>query len=73
MPHRSKTNYDIDDLDAYIRNVLNFKGSLYGKFLTNNYSVLYGTSEYFMYAEKLYGANALSVFRFPAKKNLPDP
>ena len=62
LPHRSKTNYDIDDIDAYIRNVLNFNGSLYGKFLTNNYSVLYGTSEYFMYAEKLYGANALSIF-----------
>lgn len=62
LPHRSKTNYDIDDLDNYIRNVLNFRGSLYGKFLTSNNSVIYGTSEYFMYAEKLYGANALSVF-----------
>ena len=62
LPHRSKTNYDIDDVDAYIRNVLNFKGSLYGKFLTSNYSVIYGTAEYFMYAEKLYGANALSAF-----------
>lgn len=62
LPHRSKTNYTIDDFDSYIRNVLNFKGSLYGKFLTSNYSVLYGSSEYFMYQEKLYGANALSVF-----------
>ena len=62
LPHRSKTNYDIDDIDAYIRNVLNFKGSLYGKFLTSNYSVIYGAAEYFMYAEKLYGANALSAF-----------
>lgn len=62
LPHRSKTNYSIDDLDSYIRNVLNFKGSLYGKFLTNNNSVIYGTAEYFMYAEKLYGANAISVF-----------
>ena len=62
LPHRSKTNYDIDDLDSYIRNVLNFKGSLYGKFLTNNNSVIYGSSEYYMYAEKIYGANALSVF-----------
>ena len=62
LPHRSKTNYDIEDFDAYIRNVLNFKGSLYGKFLTNNYSVMYGTSEYYLNAEKLYGANALSIF-----------
>ena len=62
LPHRTKTNYSIDDLDSYIRNVMNFKGSLYGKILTNNNSVIYGTAEYFMYAEKLYGANAISVF-----------
>ena len=62
LPHRSKTNYSIDDIDSYIRNVLNFKGSLYGKTLTSNNSVLYGSSEYYQYSEKLYGANALSVF-----------
>ena len=62
LPHRSKTNYDIDDFDSYLRNVLNFKGSLYGKMLTSNNSVMYGTSEYYLYAEKLYGANALSIF-----------
>ena len=62
LPHRSKTNYDIDDIDSYIRNVLGFKGSLYGKFLTDKYSVMYGTSEYYLFAEKMYGANALSIF-----------
>lgn len=62
LPHRSKTNYTIDDLDSYIRNVLGFNGSVYGKTLTNKKSVLYGTSEYYMNAEKLYGANAISVF-----------
>lgn len=62
LPHRSKTNYDIDDFDAYIRSVLGFKGSLYGKKLTDNYSVMYGTSEYYLFAEKMYGANALSIF-----------
>ena len=62
LPHRSKTNYDILDFDDYIRNVLNFKGSLYGKFLTNNNSIMYGTSEYYLNAEKMYGANALSIF-----------
>ena len=62
LPHRSKTNYDIDDFDAYIRSVLGFKGSLYGKYLTNNNSVMYGTSEYYLFAEKMYGANALSIF-----------
>lgn len=63
LPHRSKTNYSIDDFDSYIRNVLNMKGSLYGKDNSlSNYSALYGTSEYFLYSEKMYGANALSVF-----------
>lgn len=62
LPHRSITNYDIDDFDSYIRNVLGFNGSLYGKFLTDKYSVMYGTSEYYLFAEKKYGANALSIF-----------
>ncbi len=62
LPHRSKTNYDIDDFDAYLRSVLGFKGSLYGKKLTDKYSVMYGTSEYYLFAEKKYGANALSIF-----------
>ena len=62
LPHRSKTNYDIDDFDAYLRGVLNFNGSLYGKFLSDNKSMMYGSSEYFMYAEKIYGANALLMF-----------
>ena len=62
LPHRSVTNYDIDDFDSYLRNVLGFKGSLYGKTLTSNNSVMYGTSEYYLFAEKKYGANALSIF-----------
>ena len=62
LPHRSKTNYDIDDFDSYIRNVLGFTGSLFGKFLSSNNSVIYGTSEYYLFAEKMYGANALSIF-----------
>lgn len=62
LPHRSRTNYTIDDLETYLRNVQGFKGSIYGKTLVSNYSVLYGTSEYYMKAEELYGANAISVF-----------
>ena len=62
LPHRSKTNYDIDDFDSYIRSVLGFKGSLYGRSLTDNNSVMYGSSEYYLFAEKMYGANALSIF-----------
>ena len=62
LPHRTKTNYSIDDIDSYIRNVLNFKGNVYAKTKPSNYSVLYGSAEYFLYAEKIYGANALSAF-----------
>ncbi len=62
LPHRSKTNYTIDDIDSYVRNILNFNGSIYGKSLASKKSLLYGASEYFMYDEDMYGANALMVF-----------
>ncbi len=62
LPHRSKTTYTIDDFDSYIRDVLNFKGSIYGQLDKTYYSNLYSASEYFLYNEKVYGANALSVF-----------
>lgn len=62
LPHRSKTNYTTDDIDVYLRNVLNFKGSNYGKQSISKYSVLYGQADFYMNAEKMYGANALSVF-----------
>ena len=62
LSHRTKSNYDVDDLESYIRNVLNFKGSIYGKMYVKGYSTIYGASEYYMYSEKMYGANALMVF-----------
>jgi len=62
LPHRSKTNYTVDDVDAYLRNVLNFNGSNYGKQSISKHSVLYGQSDFYFNAEKIYGANALSVF-----------
>lgn len=62
LPHRSKTTYTIDDIDTYLRNVLNFKGSIYARLSKNNYSTLYGQSDFYLNAEKMYGANALSVF-----------
>ena len=62
LPHRSKTTYTIDDIDTYLRNVLNFKGSIYARKSVTNYSVLYGQSDFYLNAEKMYGANALSVF-----------
>lgn len=62
LPHRTKTTYSVDDLDVYLRNVLNFQGSNYAKMKISNYSVLYGQSDFYLNAEKIYGANALSVF-----------
>ena len=62
LPHRSKTNYSMDDIDSYVRNILNFNGSIYGKSLVSKKSLLYGASEYFVYDEDMYGANALMVF-----------
>ena len=61
LPHRTRTNYDIDDLDVYFRNHLGFVGSIYGKLKTTNYSVLYGEAESYMDGEKKYGANAVSM------------
>ena len=65
LPHRTRTNYSIDDLDIYLRNVKGYNGSTFGKQTFSaypKYSALYGTSEYYMEAEELYGANAISVF-----------
>ena len=64
LPHRTRTNYTIDDLDIYLRNVKGFIGTTYGRqyISKSKYSALYGTSEYYMKAEELYGANAISVF-----------
>ena len=65
LPHRTKTNYSIDDLDIYLRNVKGYNGSTFGMQTFSaypKYSALYGTSEYYMKAEQLYGANAISVF-----------
>ena len=61
LPHRTRTNYDIDDLDVYFRNHLKFTGSIYGKMNVNNYSVLYGEADSYMDGEKKYGANAVSM------------
>lgn len=61
LPHRSKTNYTVDDIEVYIRSVLGFKGSIYGKTYKNGYSVLYGQADFYLNSEKMYGANALSV------------
>lgn len=61
LPHRTRSNYDIDDLDVYFRNRLKFVGSIYGKMNATNYSVLYGEADSYMDGEKKYGANAISM------------
>ena len=61
LPHRTRSNYTIDDVDAYFRNQLKFVGSIYGKQKVTNYSVLYGEADSFMDSERKYGANAISM------------
>lgn len=61
LPHRTKTNYTVDDIDSYIRNTLGFDGTPYGRKYSETRSQLFTTADYFINAEKLYGANALSV------------
>jgi len=61
LPHRTRSNYTIDDVDAYFRNQLKFVGSIYGKQKASNYSVLYGEADSFMDSERKYGANAISM------------
>ena len=61
LPHRTRTNYDVDDLEVYFRNHLGFVGSIYGKMKVDNYSVLYGEADSYMDSEKNYGSNAISM------------
>lgn len=62
LPHRSRTNYNILDMDVYLRNVLGFKGSVYGKVYLTGYSTLFSQSDFYFNNEKMFGANALMVF-----------
>ena len=59
LPHRSRTSYTNDDIDAYLKNGLGFQGTIYGKNAITHYSHLFGAGIYFKSSETLYGANAI--------------
>ena len=61
LPHRTKTNYTSDDIDNFFEDTKGFKGTIYGRKYTSNYSNLFGTGAYFKTNENLYGANAISM------------
>ena len=59
LPHRGRSNYTADDIDAYLKNTKNLIGTIYGKQLVSRYSNMYGTGIFFKSSETLYGGNAI--------------
>ena len=59
LPHRARSNYTADDIDAYLKNTKNLIGSIYGKKYVSRYSNMWGTGIFFKSSETLYGANAI--------------
>ena len=59
LPHRARSNYTADDIDAYLKNTKNLIGTIYGKQLVSRYSNMYQTGIFFKSSETLYGGNAI--------------
>ncbi len=59
LPHRAKSNYSSDDIDAYLKNTRGLVGTIYGRQYVNGYSNMFGTGIFFKASEQLYGANAI--------------
>ena len=59
LPHRGRSNYTADDIDAYLKNTKNLIGTIYGKQYVYRYSNMYGTGIFFKSSETLYGGNAI--------------
>lgn len=59
LPHRGRSNYTADDIDAYLKNTKNLIGTIYGKQYKYRYSNMYGSGIYFKSSENLYGGNAI--------------
>ena len=59
LPHRARSNYSADDIDAYLKNNRNLIGTIYGKKYVAGYSNMYQTGIFFKSSETLYGANAI--------------
>lgn len=59
LPHRARSNYTADDIDAYLKNTKNLIGSIYGKQYVQRYSNMWATGIFFKSSESLYGGNAI--------------
>lgn len=59
LPHRAKSNYTSDDIDAYLKNNKGLIGTIYGKQYIYKYSNMYQTGIFFKSSENLYGSNAI--------------
>ena len=59
LPHRARSNYTADDIDAYLKNTRNLIGTIYGKKAVSRYSNMWGTGIFFKSSETLYGGNAI--------------
>ena len=59
LPHRARSNYTADDIDAYLKNTRNLIGTIYGKQYVYRYSNMWATGIFFKSSESLYGGNAI--------------
>ena len=59
LPHRGRSNYTADDIDAYLKNTKNLIGTIYGRQYVYRYSNMYGSGIFFKSSETLYGGNAI--------------
>ena len=59
LPHRARSNYTADDIDAYLKNNKRLIGTIYGKQYVERYSNMYASGIYFKSSETLYGGNAI--------------
>ncbi len=61
LPHRARSNYTSDDIDAYLKNTKGLVGTVYGRKVLTHYSNMYATGIFFKSSENLYGANAIMM------------
>lgn len=59
LPHRGRSNYTADDIDAYLKNTKNLIGTIYGRQYVYRYSNMWATGIFFKSSETLYGGNAI--------------
>ena len=59
LPHRGRSNYTADDIDAYLKNNKRLIGTIYGKMYVERYSNMWGSGQFFKSSETLYGGNAI--------------